>query len=58
MNETRFYYIEWMEAIKEGNDAYASVCKWKYRKLKMREIIKPYHYYNDKIKRFPLVVLN
>lgn len=54
----KFYYREWHEAQKDGNTRYANECKEQYRKLVMQEKIKPYHFYSDKLKMFPILNLN
>ena len=54
----KYYYIEWHYAEQDGNKEYAASCKNQYMKLVMEKLIKPYNYYNQKIKRFPMVNLN
>lgn len=53
-----FYHYEWMQAIKDGNLTYAKSMKSKYRELVMKEIIKPYHFYIDTMRQYPLINLN
>jgi len=45
-------------AEKEGDNIWAEYCKEEYRKVVMRELIKPYHWYKDELKQFEMVNLN
>jgi len=53
-----FYHLEWKHATKNGDWAYAKKMKEKYRELVMKERIKPYHFYVDTMREFPLINLN
>lgn len=53
-----FYYREWKVAEKEGNIAYAEKCKQRYRELVMQKIVMPHNYFDERLKKYPLVYLN
>ena len=54
----KWYYTEWKIAEKEGNNSYANSCKEQYRLETMKQLIKCYHMYHEKLKMFPLLNLN
>lgn len=58
MNEIEFYKVEWKFAEKDGNVKYAQEMKDTYRIEVMKLLIKPYHFWNEKTKAFPTVILN
>lgn len=58
MTTKDFYYNEWQTEEKNGKQLYEESCKQLYRECVMLEIIKPYHFYHDKLKLYPLIILN
>jgi len=58
MDEREFYHGEWKLAEENGNEIYSAACKEKYRELVMLSILKPYHFYIEKLKRFETINLN
>jgi len=55
-----FYYKEWKNAEKEGNDHYAILCRLKYLCLVKDEYIlrTPHKQYIDALKAYPPIYLN
>ena len=58
MDPIKFIYDEWKQAEKSGDLTYAKNMKEAYRKLVMKKMTKPHHYYHDKLKMFPMINLN
>lgn len=54
----KFYHDEWMNAEKDGNTLLAKGCKERYRELVMEKLTKPYHFYIESLKRYPMINLN
>lgn len=54
----KYLYEEWRYAEKDGDLKRADEYKEEYRKVVMRELIKPYHWYKDELKQFETVILN
>ena len=52
------YYVEWKYAEKWGNKKYAEDCKVEYVRLVKEKIIKPYHFYIERFKMLPTIILN
>ena len=53
-----FYYREWKEAEKEGNLAYAFLCKGKYYNFVMETLFQPYNVYYPALPYFKFIYLN
>ncbi len=53
-----FYYLEWQNARKDGDLQYANHCKEKYKDLVMSDIVKPFHFYDVKLRMYPIINLN
>lgn len=58
LDNRTFWKHEMYDAEKSGNIGYAKACKEKYRDIIMKSLIKPYHLYIDKLKSFPMIILN
>ncbi len=53
-----FYYREWKTAEKDGNIRYAESCKIAYRNIVIELLKKPYNYFNEKLKQYPIIYIN
>lgn len=58
MSEEDFYRTEWKREQKKGNTEYAETCKEMYRMLLMDSLEKPYTFRDDRLKQFPMIILN
>lgn len=58
MSTKEFYYIEWKIAEKDSDTRYSEIYKERYRKAVMKSLEKPYTMIHEKLKQFPIIILN
>ena len=54
----KFWNYEWRVAEKEGNIEYAIACKEEYRIHVIESLKRPWNQHEEKLKQFPILMLN